>query len=81
MLSEGEKAWRKVLYDDFWARWRAWLTDLGVPKKRQGGIIAMILKANKHDVTKTDWTFRRVRDSRTVTAQNVVAYLKTEIER
>ena len=66
---------------DLWGNWPAWLMDLGFDGKAARKIVGLVLRACKNDATRANWVFRRVRDSQTVTAENVVAYLKKEIER
>ena len=66
---------------DLWDNWPAWLQSMGIEPKKARAIVGLVLDRCGKDATRANWVFRRVRDSQTVTADNVVAYLKTEIER
>ena len=66
---------------DLWGNWPAWLQDMGIEPKKARAIVGLVLGGCGKDATRAIWIFRRVRDSKTVTAQNVVAYLKTEVDR
>ena len=65
---------------DLWGNWPVWLMELGFDGRKARSIVGLVLRGCRNDATRANWVFRRVRDSKTVTGTNVVAYLLTEVE-
>lgn len=66
-------------YDNFWAFWKPWLMEIGVPEKQAGSLTGMVLKRSGNSVTKARKVFGAVRESHP-TAESVAQYLAQEIK-